>query len=99
MPVAEERERGKQERREMIHAPEMLNASQAAAFLGACAEALRACHGMTGALCCRPPDPLARRERRTYPLRYVRSEQHSQRAGICPPGARAKVHRLFRDRP
>ena len=70
---------------------------------------------------------MARRERRAYPLRYVRSEQQSQRAcgpqpegarrraGICcvaaprrchhiacvaapciyPPGARAKMHRLF----
>src|SRR5213595_1417608 len=38
------------------------------------------------------PGPLARRERRAYPLRYVRSEQHSQRAcGPQPGGARRRA--------
>src|SRR5437667_6705007 len=42
--------------------------------------------------CCWPPGPLARRERRAYPVRpvrYVWSEQHRQRAcGPQPGGAR-----------
>src|SRR5437867_10105531 len=39
--------------------------------------------------CCWPPGRLARRERRAYPVRYVRSEQHRQRAcGPQPGGAR-----------
>src|SRR5213593_2269059 len=51
-------------------------------------EELRARHRITFALCCRPPGPLARRERRAYPLRYVRREQRSQRAcGPQPEGA------------
>ena len=29
---------------------------------------LRVCHGITGTLRCRPPGPMARRERRAYPL-------------------------------
>ena len=48
--------------------------------------ALRARQEIRCAFCCWPPGPLARRERRAYPLRYVRSEQHSQRA--CGPQAR-----------
>ena len=44
---------------------------------------------------CWPPGPLARRERRAYPLRYVRSEQHSQRAcGPQPEGARRRRARI-----
>ena len=40
----------------------------------------------------RPPGPLARRERRAYPMRYVRSEQRSQRAcGPQPKGARRRA--------
>src|SRR5207247_2149556 len=41
---------------------------------------LRARQEIRCTFCCWPPGPLARRERRAYPLRYVRSEQHSQRA-------------------
>src|SRR5438876_10500812 len=53
---------------------------------------LRARPRITFALCCGPPGPLARRERRAYPLRYVRSEQHSQRAcGPQPGGARRRA--------
>src|SRR5437667_9408432 len=52
---------------------------------------LRARQRITFALCCRPPGPLARRERRAYPLRDVRSEQRSQRAcGPQPEGARRR---------
>src|SRR5206468_10761509 len=46
---------------------------------------LRARQEIRCTFCCSPAGPLARRERRAYPLRplrYVRSEQHSQRA--CP---------------
>src|SRR6266516_2141286 len=62
---------------------------------------LRARQEIRCTFCCWPPGPLARRERRAYPLRYVRSEQHSQRAcGPQPGGARrAKMHTLFSDGP
>src|SRR5436309_7589600 len=46
--------------------------------------------------CCWPPGPLARRERRAYPVRYVRSEQHRQRAcGPQPGGARRRAGICF----
>src|SRR3989475_13090229 len=43
--------------------------------------------------CCWPPGPLARRERRAYPVRYVRSEQHRLRAA-ARRGAAAGGHLL-----
>src|SRR5213592_3622828 len=50
---------------------------------------LRARQEIRCTFCCWPPGPLARRERRAYPLRYVRSEQRSQGAcGPQPGGAR-----------
>jgi len=53
---------------------------------------LRARQEIRCTFCCWPPGPLARRERRAYPLRYVRSEQHSQRAcGPQPGGARRRA--------
>src|SRR2546422_11716823 len=61
-------------------------------------EALRARQEIRCTFCCWPPGPLARRERRAYPLRplrYVRSEQHSQRAcGPQPGGARRRRARI-----
>src|SRR3989441_6675611 len=55
-------------------------------------EELRARQEIRCTFCCWPPGPLARRERRAYPLRYVRSEQHSQRAcGPQPGGARRRA--------
>src|SRR6266516_2888582 len=46
--------------------------------------------------CCWPPGPLARRERRAYPVRYVRSEQHRQGAcGPQPGGARRRAGICF----
>src|SRR6266516_6758741 len=53
---------------------------------------LRARQEIRCTFCCWPPGPLARRERRAYPLPYVRSEQHSQRAcGPQPGGARRRA--------
>src|SRR5438094_3731299 len=53
---------------------------------------LRARQEIRCTFCCWPPGPLARRERRAYPLRYVRSEQHSQRpCGPQPGGARRRA--------
>jgi len=72
-----------------IHLPHRLGA---AVLVWKPLQDLRVCHGITGALCCRPPGPLARPERRAYPLRHVRSGQHSQRA--CGPqffGARRRA--------
>ena len=57
---------------------------------------LRARQEIRCTFCCWPPGPLARRERRAYPLRYVRSEQHSQRAcGPQPAGARRRAGICF----
>src|SRR2546425_2027264 len=54
-------------------------------------EELRARQEIRCTFCCWPPDPLARRERRAYPLRYVRSEQRSRGAcGPQPGGARRR---------
>src|SRR6059036_174997 len=57
--------------------------------------ALRARQEIRCTFCCWPPGPLARRERRAYPLRplrYVRSEQRSQGAcGPQPGGARRRA--------
>src|SRR5213083_843056 len=54
--------------------------------------ALRARQEIRCTFCCWPPGPLARRELRAYPLRYVRSEQRSQEAcGPQPGGARRRA--------
>src|SRR6059036_3779507 len=60
---------------------------------------LRARQEIRCTFCCWPPGPLARRERRAYPVcpvRYVRSEQHRQRAcGPQPGGARRRAGICF----
>src|SRR5213076_736288 len=57
---------------------------------------LRARQEIRCTFCCWPPGPLARRERRAYPVRYVRSEQHRQRAcGPQPGGARGRAGICF----
>jgi len=56
---------------------------------------LRACDEISGALCCRPPGPLARRERRAY--RVVCKERTTQPAGLraaARRGAAAGGHLL-----
>src|SRR5207247_8641397 len=57
--------------------------------------ALRARQEIRCTFFCWPPGSLARRERRAYPLRYVRSEQRSQRAcGRQTGGARRRRARI-----
>ena len=56
---------------------------------------IRACDEISGALCCRPPGPLARRERRAY--RVVCKERTTQPAGLraaARRGAAAGGHLL-----
>src|SRR5437016_14192134 len=61
-----------------------------------CFRTLRARQEIRCTFCCWPPGPLARRERRAYPVRYVRSEQHRQRAcGPQPGGARRRAGICF----
>src|SRR5438128_9414153 len=57
---------------------------------------VRARQEITCTFCCWPPVPRARRERRAYPVRYVRSEQPRQRAcGPQPGGARRRAGICF----
>src|SRR5436309_16121310 len=57
---------------------------------------LRARQEIRCTFCCWPPGPLARRERRAFSLRYVRSEHHSLRAAARRSAA---AHGDIRDFP